>query len=52
MFEDVADSGDEEDIASQSDDSDDPDEFMVENPYMEEKEEACLALKEFALNAG
>lgn len=53
VFEDLSDTEDEEDIEGQSEGSDDePVELTVENPYMEEKEEACLALKEFASQTG
>ncbi|XP_046390558.1 importin-4-like [Ischnura elegans] len=56
VYEDVSDTGDEEDIGSESDDEDKDDDseiagYSVENSYAEEKEEACLALREIAANA-
>lgn len=54
VYEDLSDTADEEDIDHESDVSDDEDvaEYRVENAYVEEKEEACLALREIAENTG
>ncbi|XP_049829697.1 importin-4-like [Schistocerca gregaria] len=52
---DLSDTADEEDIENESGDDDEDDDFQdytVENSYMEEKEEACLALRELALHTG
>ncbi|KAG8238816.1 hypothetical protein J437_LFUL010530, partial [Ladona fulva] len=53
VYEDVSDTADEEDIGSDSDEDDDSDiaGYSVENAYAEEKEEACLALRQLASNA-
>jgi len=52
LYDDLSDSEGEEDIEKSSESSEEPEEFSVENPYMDEKEEGCVALKEFAKNAG
>lgn len=56
FYDDLSDEPEEEDIDVPTDeDEDDDDEiagYSVENAYVEEKEEACLALKEIAEFAG
>lgn len=54
LYEDLSDDPDEEDIEGESSVSDDEDvaSYSVENAYVEEKEEACLALKEISEWAG
>lgn len=54
LYEDLSDDPDEEDIEAESSVSDDEDvaSYSVENAYVEEKEEACLALKEISEWAG
>lgn len=51
----MSDEPEEEDIEIETDNEEDDDEiagYSVENAYVEEKEEACLALKEIAEFAG
>lgn len=54
MYEDLSDTPDEEDIDNESEVSSDSCavQYSVENAYVEEKEEACLALKDIALHTG
>ncbi|XP_075230407.1 importin-4-like [Lycorma delicatula] len=54
VYEDLSDTADEEDIDHESDISEDEDvaAYTVENAYVEEKEEACVALREIAENTG
>ncbi|XP_071445043.1 importin-4-like [Hetaerina americana] len=56
VYEDVSDTGDEEDIGSESDEEEDDDDsdiagYSVENSYAEEKVDACLALRDIASNS-
>lgn len=37
---------DEEDIGSEDSEDVEPGQYLVENPFIEEKEQACLTLKE------
>lgn len=54
VYDDLSDSNDEEDIENESTDEEDDDVagYILENSYIEEKEEACLALREFAIHTG
>ncbi|KAE8750906.1 hypothetical protein FOCC_FOCC002334 [Frankliniella occidentalis] len=55
VYEDLSDDPDQEEDIENSDDSDDDldvSQFNVENAFMEEKEEACLALGELSRQAG
>jgi len=55
VYEDLSDDPDQEEDIENSDDSDDDldvSQFNVENAFMEEKEQACLALGELARQAG
>ncbi|XP_063239917.1 importin-4-like [Bacillus rossius redtenbacheri] len=54
VCEDLSDTPDEEDIENESEEEEDEDitGYSVENAYVDEKEEACLALKELAQHSG
>ena len=54
IYDDLSDTPDEEDIDNVSEVSSDSgaDHYTVENSYVIEKEEACLALKDIAFYAG
>lgn len=54
VYEDLSDNAEEEDIENESDEEEDEEVagYSVENVYIEEKEEACVALTEIAKNTG
>ncbi|XP_067002902.2 importin-4 [Anabrus simplex] len=54
VYEDLSDNAEEEDIENVSEEEEDDEVagYSVENAYVEEKEEACLALRELALYTG
>ncbi|KAJ4431592.1 hypothetical protein ANN_20191, partial [Periplaneta americana] len=54
VYEDLSDAAEEEDIENESEDEEEEEVagYSVENVYVEEKEEACIALTEIAKNTG